>query len=416
MRRLLPENYEPQILAPVEPEFGTHPRRILVYCHDLYGLGNVRRMLLYCHHLRAAYPSASLLFLMGGSNISLFNPPSNFDIVKLPELSRDQTGALGPRSLDHGLGPVLDIRKSLIAACAATFDPDLLVVDKKPLGALDELAPMLGQLPVSCRRILVTRDILDAPEATIAEMRTNGFEAAIDAHFDQVQVLGEQHVFDFAAKYQLSKTCAAKVHFTGFLTPMDDVSPRSVVLDDLSLSHARQTVLVTVGGGEDGQSTLEAALAYAETEAEPPQLILLAGPKLNPIAFSQIAERAERLPHVRLLRQSNTVQSLIEASDLVVSMAGYNSVCGLMAAGKPAVLMPRVEPSQEQLVRAKMLAKRGLAHFILPHEGPEALAQAIRRGLKTQTQRPLSFQFDDADTTRRIALGCSQLGHRVQLN
>lgn len=416
MRSLLPQKYNQKNIAPVVPDFGSHPKRILVYCHDLYGLGNVRRMLLFCHHLRAAYPAASLLFLMGGSNISLFNKPTNFDVIKLPELSRDHTGALGPRSLTDGLEPVLEIRKSLIAACAATFDPDLLIVDKKPLGASGELEPMLLKLPRSCRRILVTRDILDAPDVTIAELQTTGFEAAIDRHFDQVQVLGEKHVFDFPEVYQLSKTCAAKIHFTGFLTPMEKACPRETVFTDLALSEAHKTVLVTVGGGEDGLSTLEAALDYAETESDPPQLILLAGPNLSPLAYLQIAKRAEQLPHVRLLQQSNKVHCLIEASDVVVSMAGYNSVCGIMAAGKPAVLLPRVEPSKEQLVRAEMLAKRGLVSFVLPHEGSDALAQAIRKALCAGPKRQHGFDFDIAGTTRRIANGCSQVGLGAVLN
>jgi len=56
-------------------------------------------------------------------------------------------------------------------------------------------------------------------------------------------------------------------------------------------------------------------------------------------------------------------------------MAGYNSVCELLAARSRALLVPRVRPREEQLIRAERLAERGLVDCLHPDRlTPAALA------------------------------------------
>lgn len=45
---------------------------------------------------------------------------------------------------------------------------------------------------------------------------------------------------------------------------------------------------------------------------------------------------------------------LYSESDIIVSMAGYNTVCELLSFGHHAILVPRAEPVQEQLIRARL--------------------------------------------------------------
>lgn len=377
----------------------------MVYCHDLYGLGNMRRMLQYCHYLRAAFPQASLLFMMGSSQISLFSVPAGLDYIKLPEISRGRTGVISARTLDLEVARVVSLRTSILREAAEAFQPDVLVIDKKPLGAMGELETTLRGLPRTCTRILVSRDILDTPERTIADMQGSGFCSAIRAHIDQIQVLGEQDVFDFGDAYKLPRDIANRLVYTGYAAPNDPVRSRNAVLSELGLDTRRDTVLVTVGGGEDGQSVLEQALAFAEGVTRGPQMILLTGPNLPCYPREHLNRRADRIAHLRMIRSSSDVASLIDAADAVVSMAGYNSVCGILAAGKPMVLLPRTEPSKEQLVRASMLHQRGLAIALAPDAGAEAFEWALRTVLKSARPMAPAFRFDHASNVRRIADG-----------
>src|SRR5206468_9488079 len=77
------------------------------------------------------------------------------------------------------------------------------------------------------------------------------------------------------------------------------------------------------------------------------------------------------------------LEALIAAADVVISRAGYNTVCELLGSGTPAVLVPRVLHRDEQLIRARRLADLQLAH-VLDEERmePETLARAVHEMLE----------------------------------
>lgn len=385
----------------------TPPSRIMVYCHDLFGLGNVRRMLEYCHHLREAYPKTAILFVLGSSKIAMFALPSGMETVKLPELSRRVDGRLTARAHDWEKQRVLEMRKSILQTCVRVFEPDVLIIDKKPLGANGELSDAMAALPPDCARILVLRDILDAPDRTIADMAANDFHDTVRAHIDQIQILGEPTVFDVASFYEFPDDISRLLHYTGYVVPQDVPKSRIQVLETLGLSPARQTVFVMVGGGEDGAGVLKLAGQVAALDQSGQQFILLGGPNLPEPDFKFLNATTIGQPNVVLLRSSAEVASLVNAADVVVSMAGYNSVCALLAAEKPCVLIPRTEPSLEQFVRAQMLSQRGLAVALPKDADVEALRTAIARASLQNARSPMGFQFDRERTTARIASGLS---------
>lgn len=356
------------------------PEKILVYCHDLFGIGNIKRMSQFCIHLRKIYPNASILFLLGSRDMRFFCIPDNFDYIKIPEISRSQSGDVFAKTLQYDADSTIRLRSSIIAQVMSEFDPDLLLVDKKPFGARSELEPCLMQLSPRCRRVLVVRDILDAPDATRREMAASGHHAAVRAHYDRVVVLGDREVFDFAAAYALPADIAARLRYTGYLTPFDTPRPRDETVAALGLDPRRKVVLGTAGGGEDGEPLIDAMLSYGLNAPEDVQTVILCGPRLPDAAHQRVAAAAATAPgadRIRVLRESTDVASLKRAADVIVSMAGYNSVCGVLASGRPAILMPRSEPSEEQLVRARLFGARGLAAWLPLGSSGEDLAAAI---------------------------------------
>ncbi|MEJ2026800.1 MAG: glycosyltransferase, partial [Limibacillus sp.] len=64
---------------------------------------------------------------------------------------------------------------------------------------------------------------------------------------------------------------------------------------------------------------------------------------------------------------------------LSVSLAGYNTTLEVLQTGVPAVLLPYAAGEEgEQLLRARLLAERGLVTLLPPDElSPERLASAI---------------------------------------
>jgi predicted glycosyltransferase len=61
-------------------------------------------------------------------------------------------------------------------------------------------------------------------------------------------------------------------------------------------------------------------------------------------------------------------------------MAGYCTVAEILSSGKPALLVPRAAPREEQLNRARRLAAAGRVDMLDPRAaGPTELRQAIDR-------------------------------------
>ena len=47
-------------------------------------------------------------------------------------------------------------------------------------------------------------------------------------------------------------------------------------------------------------------------------------------------------------------------------MCGYNTITEVLQKGKKAIVIPRIKPGQEQLIRAQAMAKAGLIKMIYP--------------------------------------------------
>ena len=148
---------------------GCPVKRVLIYSHDTFGLGNIRRMLEVARHLVQTSPEVSVLVLTGSPMLHAFRIPARIDYVKLPCLARDVNGRYSARSLPLDLQQTVRLRANLIKSAIADFQPDIVLVDKKPFGVEDELVGAFEALPRSPHRprlVLLLRDILDSAEAT----------------------------------------------------------------------------------------------------------------------------------------------------------------------------------------------------------------------------------------------------------
>jgi predicted glycosyltransferase len=81
-------------------------------------------------------------------------------------------------------------------------------------------------------------------------------------------------------------------------------------------------------------------------------------------------KRGESLHHIKIIDFDAKMIRLMAKSSGVVAMGGYNIFCEILSFNKPSLLIPRTQPRQEQLIRAKRAAELGLADFLDPaHAG-----------------------------------------------
>jgi predicted glycosyltransferase len=370
------------------------PRRIFVYCHDAYGLGNARRMLAIARHLSGAWPQANLLLASGSAVMHGFRLPDRVDYIKLPSVARTDREQYATRYLTTQITDTIRLRRALLTAAVADFSPDLLLVDKKPFGIMHELEDAVQYLHAArpdARFALILRDILDAPDATIPCMQASSFERDVNTWFDMVAVLGTPDVFDMRHEYGLSDRTSAQIEYCGYLRSQAPARDPRAVRAELGIGGDERLVLVTPGGGEDGHHVLDASMAALEHlrmhGGRAVRALVVTGPHLPAEHLAALRGRAAARGGVVVREFTDDMSSYTTAADLVVSMGGYNTVCDVLTLAGRAVVVPRVRPVREQAIRAARMTRLG--YFTTMHPdglSGEGLAALMARELSQPAQ------------------------------
>jgi predicted glycosyltransferase len=374
--------------------------KVLLYSHDTFGLGNIRRTLLLAESLADAYPEASLLIVTGSPMIHAFRIPPRTDYIKLPCVTRPAADCYAPAYLDSHGAEVAEIRAGVLERAILGFAPDLMIVDKRAAGIGGELIEPLRALRrgrTGTKLVLGIRDILDTPERTRLSLKRAHDMRTVARYYDEVWIYGERSVFDAVAEYGFPTEVAQRTRYCGYLKRPTRRAVRE---------GGPPRVLVTTGGGEDGTELIE---AYLEGLIALPRSVALRttvvfGPQMPAASRERLLARFGALADVTYVDFDADLSARYASADLVVSMAGYNTVCELLSCAARAVLVPRARPVGEQLLRARLLAARGLFDVVEPDDlQPERLMTTVRQRLQ-QPPLPASVDLDGLPRIhRRVA-------------
>lgn len=346
-----------------------------MYTGDNMGLGHLRRCTRIASRLVRELPGTEVLLLSGLPLGCPFEMPPGVDVVKLPSARKITTGVYGPRTLSMSQRRLIRLRTDVIRSVLDAIRPDLLLVDHLPVGVSRELLPLLPTLDSSTRVVLGLRDIVDAPEVTRRVWREQGVFEALDAHFDEVMIYGCRELFDAARHYHLDREVRTRVHYCGYVCS-DEVGEGVPSNSRMRSSRTPRRVVVTAGGGEDGypmmRSCLEALrLAANEIELDP---VFVTGPFMP----RESRELLEASAPGSVLWRVDALPDLLETADVVLTMAGYNTLVETIRLGKRPVVIPRSGPSAEQRMRARVFADRNLVHEVDPTAlTPSSIAELI---------------------------------------
>ena len=351
--------------------------RVFAYCHDSVGIGHLTRTLSICDRVGRRYPFSSFLLATGTPYVPLFKNLQRIDYIKLPSLAKEAAQSYRSKFLPIPTGDMIDYRKAVLRETVEHFEPDVVLVDKAPLGVCGELLPALRWLRRNrpeVRIIFGMRDIEDSAEATVTQWDDAGIPDALEECFDEVWVYGMRSIFDVVDEYRLSRAIQDKLSFMGYVT-------RGGCDHPACSSDAEPTVLVTVGGGTDGEFLLRTYLddAAARLRRMGYRSVIVGGPDLPPLAAASLRSAVELIPDAEWLDFVPCMNCRIRASEVVVSMGGYNTLCQLVSNRKRALIVPRKQPRLEQAIRANLWAERGLVHTVDPDDlRPTTLTDRIR--------------------------------------
>jgi predicted glycosyltransferase len=347
----------------------------MLYCHDTYGLGHLTRTLAVARSLGAHNPALSQLIVTGSPVPNRFSFPAGTDFIKLPSVVKIGAGQYEPRGVTASFDAVRDLRQAILLSAARYFRPDALIVDHAPAGCAGEIVPALRYLSNGhqarrrTRLILGLRDIVDEAPSVRRAWAREGVYDLLDDVYDRILVYGQRDVYDVVSEYGLSAGAAAKIRYVGYLRREPGARSSEEIRAELCPRTGR-LVVVTAGGGSDGYHLFRAMLDGLRARAEHIRFdcLLVVGPLMSAADRGRLIEIGGAVKGAHLLDFSDDMASYIAASDAVVSMGGYNTVGEILSFGRRAIIVPRVTPRREQLLRAEALTRRGLVRMIHPSE------------------------------------------------
>ncbi len=365
-----------------EPGMTNDTYNILMYSHDTYGLGHIRRTMAIARTL--VQPDVNILILTGSPIAGRYNLPQGVDFVRVPGMIKQSNTVYAPHSIKVDPKQAVAIRRNIITATTRTFKPDLFIVDKVPTGLKGEIKPTLQWIRKHCpqtRVVLGLRDILDNAHNTINEWKRKQFVKVLRELYTEIWVYGEQELYDPISEYSIPEDIAEKTFFTGYI-------PRRKPKTRPPKSREK-LVVVTIGGGGDGYPVLDNYLSMLEQNGSVDfKTLMVTGPFLPGHMIDTLADRARALG-VRFTAFVRNLEKKIAQADLVISMGGYNTLCEILSQKKVSLIIPRDNPREEQLIRARVFASRGLVDYI---KWSDLSPQAMRTKVDAMLANPRPFE------------------------
>jgi len=365
----------------------TQRPRVLIYSHDSFGLGHLRRCRAIAHAMVGAVDDLTVLILSGSPIIGSFDFRARVDFVRVPGVIKLRNGEYTSLNLLLDTEQTMAMRASIIQHTADIFDPDIFLVDKEPLGLRGEVRETIEMLKARGTRIILgLRDVMDDPVLLKPEWRRKKVIPALRDLYDDIWVYGLPQIHDPLAEIDVPQSVRRKMVYTGYL---ERSVPQMLPVAPLPEGLERPYVLVTTGGGGDGETLVDWVLKAYESDMAPPvPALVVFGPFMAPEAKTEFQERVDRLKQVTAITFDAHLETLMAEAVGVVAMGGYNTFCEILSFDKPALIVPRQMPRREQLIRATRAQELGLVAMLTEDKAskPAAMATAIRH--LTQQRRP----------------------------
>jgi len=357
--------------------------RVLIYSHDSFGLGHLRRCRAIAHALVEHHPGMSVLILSGSPIIGNFDFRSRVDFVRIPGVIKLRNGEYTSLSLKLDIEHTLAMRASIIQHTADVFDPDIFIVDKEPLGLRGEVGDTLAMLKArGTPLVLGLRDVMDEPALLAPEWERKNVLPALRDLYDEIWIYGLPQICNPLEDIALPASVIRKTVYTGYL---QRTNGEDKPVTRLEMPFDEPYLLVTPGGGGDGEALVDWVISAYEYDSDiPVPALVVFGPFMPQEIQAEFARRAAKLRRVATMTFDAKIEPLIKQAVGMVAMGGYNTFCEILSFDKPSIIVPRTRPRMEQYIRARRADELGLVKMLVDdgHREAKSMATAIRHLLQ----------------------------------
>lgn len=326
-------------------------RRALIAVTHLLGSGHLVRAANLARALAA--DGFSVTLVSGGMPLRAMEREP-FTFVQLPPV---RTEGVDFRNLldEHGQPATAERMADRVARLerlAAELRPDVVVTEHFPFGRRQmagEFLALIAAARAANPKALVlssVRDVLVRPRPRrIAEANER-----IASLFDAALVHGDEGFLPLDRSWPVEEGIAAKLRYTGYLAEAS--APEAAVENG--------EILVSGGGSAAALPLFSLAIAAARLGSVDWRWRILVGRGVAEDAFQRLV--ADAPAHVAVERARPDFPVLLAGCGLSISQAGYNTVLDLVAARRPAIVVPFDAGNEtEQAIRAEAMEQAGLA-------------------------------------------------------
>lgn len=377
--------------------------KIAYYCQHVLGIGHFHRSLEICRALARRHATT---IIVGGPKVGV--DTTDVAVFQLPGLQMNaEFQNLEPCNADRNLAEVKAERQLSLNAFFKKFKPDVFLTELYPFGRKAfrfELDPVLRALRDGtlspCRCYSSVRDILvERPDDR--EQFEQRAVTTLNTLFDGLLIHSDQDIISLDSTFGRAADIRVPVSYTGFVTRQQTAEHQSL-RQELQLTAETKLIVASIGGGNVGTELLTATLQAFHDLAhnETYRLQMFTGPYCDSAVVDQLNHSLP--PQVRIERFTDIFPSWLQAADLSISMAGYNTCMNIVQAGVPALVYPFGQ-NREQLFRAQQLQKKAEIAILSPADlQPEKLGTAMLKMLQ-KSRHPVSINLNGAaESVRQI--------------
>jgi predicted glycosyltransferase len=375
--------------------------KIVIYCQHVLGIGHLQRIL----EISRALNHHRVILATGGEDIGI-HPPEHVRQERLPGLMMDNGfHRLHTTDGEKTLEAVKRERRTLLWQLFERERPNIFLIELYPFGRKAfrfELDPILkgirdGELP-SCKVICSLRDIL--VEKTDVAAYENRVVTCLNTYFDALFIHADPVFVKLEETFGRMQDIMIPVHYTGFVGTAPKPEAGADVRRHLGLQNNDPLIIASAGGGKVGGRLLSAVVKAITHLPQKPCLQVFTGPFLGDTDYARL--KSWETATTRIHRFSPDFLSLMDAADLSISMAGYNTCMNILATRVPALVFP-FSQNREQRMRAERLADLGWLQVLEEKDlEPQKLASLMSRQMNRPIRPRQSIALKGAEKTAML--------------
>jgi predicted glycosyltransferase len=405
-------------------------KRILLYTHNVIGLGHAFRSLAVITAIRKWRKDIDFIVMTGSSIPQVFFREA-IEVIRLPGIKMEINNfehSLKPRYLkDMELWKIFDYRQKIIMETFDFFEPHVLIVEHNMGGLMNEVMPLL--LKKSLRTgtfgdfamVHLSRGILCGLSEIKVPYSNHSHKASslnISHLYDYIYILENREILDFNREYfGNDPSVAGKIHYLGAISHInpDELLDRKEVN---KVFHLTDKPLILINLSRHGRvvEMIHHLMASMERTGikNDYEIIIMIDPYLEKEKDVDI-RTSPFCKDIKILPFTHNFPDLLNCSEMIICRGGYNTVNEILLTGAKALIIPEHHPSGEQERRVSNIHPDNITvkteEEILMNNPDEIILELLKREKKT-----IPFKSDKYNAGLKIINDLEEWAEKLQLH